>query len=123
MTPQRAHIPELTDLDGMSLDELWAFREELRAVLSTKILAEKRRIEELLSRLSEETDELRRPRRHYPSVAQRYRNPDEPSQTWSGRGKTPHWVEDQLRMGKTLEDLRMDHAASSPAALDVTPNR
>ena len=39
------------------------------------------------------------------SVAPRYRNPQDPLQTWTGRGKKPRWVIDALESGKTLEDL------------------
>ena len=36
---------------------------------------------------------------------QKYRNPAKPSQTWSGRGKKPAWVEKALEQGKSLKDL------------------
>lgn len=35
----------------------------------------------------------------------RYANPENPEQTWSGRGRRPQWVEDALESGRTLEDL------------------
>lgn len=38
----------------------------------------------------------------------RYRNPDNPSQTWSGRGRRPRWVREAEAKGLTLEDLRTD---------------
>ena len=55
---QRAHHPPQANLNGMSLDDLWALREELRIVLSSRILSEKRRIDQLLSQLSDEKGEL-----------------------------------------------------------------
>ena len=39
------------------------------------------------------------------TVAPRYRNPNDPTQTWTGRGKKPRWVIEALENGKTLEDL------------------
>lgn len=39
------------------------------------------------------------------SVAPKYRNPADPAQTWSGRGKRPRWVQAQIDAGKTLESL------------------
>ena len=30
--------------------------------------------------------------RRYPRVLPKYRNPDEPLEIWSGRGKTPRWL-------------------------------
>ena len=36
----------------------------------------------------------------------KYRNPDDPSQTWSGRGRRPRWVTQALEGGRTLDDLQ-----------------
>ena len=38
-------------------------------------------------------------------VAPKYRNPDNASETWSGRGRKPKWVEEQLAAGKSQEAL------------------
>jgi len=38
-------------------------------------------------------------------VEAKYRNPNDASQTWSGRGRKPIWVQQQLDAGKTMEDL------------------
>lgn len=38
-------------------------------------------------------------------VAAKYRNPNDPSQTWSGRGRQPVWLAALLAEGKKLEDL------------------
>ena len=116
LTPKRAQPLDQINLDGMSLDELWELREQLRAALSNKMLAEKRRIDQLLVRLNDDVDEVRPAPRRYPPVPQRYGNPEDPSQTWSGRGKMPKWVEEQLRCGKTLRDLQLqtEHTAPPP---------
>ena len=34
-----------------------------------------------------------------------YVNPDNPEQTWSGRGRRPRWVHDALEAGRTLEEM------------------
>lgn len=36
---------------------------------------------------------------------QRYRNPENPSETWSGKGHEPLWVTDALRRGLSMSDL------------------
>jgi DNA-binding protein H-NS len=33
----------------------------------------------------------------------KYSNPDNPEQTWSGRGHQPKWLKEALAAGKTLE--------------------
>jgi DNA-binding protein H-NS len=44
-------------------------------------------------------------RRSTGTVAPKYRNPANPEQTWSGRGKRPHWFNDALKAGKKEKDL------------------
>ena len=34
-------------------------------------------------------------------VAPKYRNPDNPKETWSGRGMQPRWLAEQVRRGKS----------------------
>lgn len=34
-----------------------------------------------------------------------YKNPENPWETWSGKGRKPKWVTDALAAGKTLDDL------------------
>lgn len=38
-------------------------------------------------------------------AAAKYANPADPSQTWTGRGRRPRWVEAALADGKGLDDL------------------
>jgi DNA-binding protein H-NS len=40
-------------------------------------------------------------------VLPKYRNPDNPAESWSGRGHRPRWLEAQLATGKTLQDLEI----------------
>jgi len=52
-----------------------------------------------------------RVRRPYPVVVPKYRNPERPSETWAGRGKTPRWLTAQLKSGKRIDDFRIRYAA------------
>jgi DNA-binding protein H-NS len=52
-----------------------------------------------------------RARRPYPVVIPKYRNPERPSETWAGRGKTPRWLAAQLKSGKRIDDFRIRYAA------------
>lgn len=40
-------------------------------------------------------------------VAVQYRNPNDASQEWTGRGRQPKWVKEALDAGKTLDTLRV----------------
>lgn len=57
-------------------------------------------------------------------VAPKYRNPADPSQTWSGRGKRPLWFVAALKKrGVTADSLLIDQsqAAPAPAAAKKAP--
>ncbi|WP_425074697.1 H-NS family nucleoid-associated regulatory protein [Sagittula sp. S175] len=38
-------------------------------------------------------------------AAAKYRNPENPALTWSGRGRKPLWFVEELEEGKTASDL------------------
>jgi DNA-binding protein H-NS len=103
------------DLESMSVDQLWSLREMIASVLARKITAEKERLEQRLRELGlSEPDASKmpaKPRRHYPKVHPKYRNPERPKETWAGRGKPPRWLEVQLRSGKKLEDFKIEAAS------------
>jgi DNA-binding protein H-NS len=104
------------DLASMSVDELWALRESIDAVLTTKISAELTELGRQLDRLcpreinnarhsgKRSKATLRKNRSHRPRVA-KYQNPSRPLETWSGRGRRPLWLKDQIVSGKPLEDF------------------
>jgi DNA-binding protein H-NS len=85
------------NLTSLSVDELWALHEEVGTMLSEKITAEKRTLEERLAKLNSglmsgqgminraalQGSERRAVRRKYPPVLPKYQNPDDPSETWS----------------------------------------
>jgi len=106
----------------MSLDDLWALHEELSDVLSARIEAEKRELEKRLAVLSRgalrEADDSGKspnvkPRRKYPRVLPKYRNP-KTSETWSGRGKLPRWLVAAMKSGKKIEEFRIGEGGSKP---------
>ena len=39
-------------------------------------------------------------------VAVKYRNPDDGTQQWSGRGRQPAWVKAWIASGKSIDDAR-----------------
>jgi DNA-binding protein H-NS len=104
------------DFHSRSIDELWTLHEEIGAVLSEKIVAEKGELEERLARLTHamadraklaRAESGRRPlvRRKYPPVLPKYQNPNDPSETWAGRGKQPRWLVSQLQAGRNVSDF------------------
>lgn len=41
------------------------------------------------------------------SAPAKYRNPDDASQTWTGRGRKPHWVVNALANGASMNSLEI----------------
>jgi DNA-binding protein H-NS len=95
----RGNLMESKQLQSMSTDELWDLYEKVDSTLADKLQAEKAKIEERLRRLE---GQVRRP---YPPVHPKYKNPRNPTEIWSGRGKQPLWVREQLRAGKKLDQF------------------
>ena len=97
-------------LSEMSLDELWDLHERVGAILSDRIEDEKKKLEQQLNQLARRVTELspRSPqRRSYPKVEAKFRNPDNPSDTWSRRGKTPRWLASLIAAGRKLDEFRI----------------
>lgn len=44
------------------------------------------------------------------AVEPKYRNPENPSETWAGRGRQPAWVKQRLEAGATIESLLIENA-------------
>jgi DNA-binding protein H-NS len=94
----------------MTIDELWILHEKIRAILSTKLDAEKHELERRLAQINGRVEHKEKARRPYPKVHPKYRNPERPAETWSGRGKQPRWVGALLRKGKKINDLLISQA-------------
>jgi DNA-binding protein H-NS len=105
-------------LKSMSLDKLVALRNQVEAVLSAKVVQERRTLESELSKLSRFTGgstRLKISGRGGP-VAAKYRNPENPSETWAGRGLKPRWLSAAIKSGKSQEAFLIAGAAKSPKA-------
>jgi DNA-binding protein H-NS len=109
---------KLINLDSMSVDEMWQLHEDISRVLSVRLTSEKRELEKRLEQLRRDKQVptltsmkgvARAPRRKYPRVYPKYRNPQVPSETWSGRGKTPRWLVAALKTGHKLEEFAINN--------------
>jgi DNA-binding protein H-NS len=114
-----------TNLEAMSVDDLWSLHEEISKILSARISSEKRELEKRLAILNRGRDAIERgdapqsynpegkARRKYPRVFPKYRNPQMPSETWSGRGKQPRWLVAAIQAGRKIDDFKIREAGGS----------
>jgi DNA-binding protein H-NS len=110
------------DLESKSVDDLWLLHEEISAILSARIKAEKHELEKRLAVLNRGRDIVAqsgdspsfqngKARRKYPRVLPKYRNP-QTSETWSGRGKRPRWLVAAVKSGRKIEEFRIGAGSS-----------
>ena len=99
------------DLEALSLNELKKMQKDVAKAISTfkdRQKAEARAKVEALARdlgysltelVGTETKSTRAP------AAAKYRHPENPALTWSGRGRKPQWFVEALEAGKTASDM------------------
>ena len=90
-------------LKSMSIDKLMKLKSDIEATLASKVTEQRRALEEQLSKLGGyqrgKKSSVGR------SVAPKYRNPENPSETWAGRGLKPRWLAAAIKSGKSLDDF------------------
>lgn len=108
------------------MDDLLSIREKIDQILGERVLQERRELEDRLKRLDlvevRENRSSTTLRRKYPRVMPKYRNPAEPSQTWSGRGSQPRWMRDALKSGKKISDFEIRGPAEASTARRTKAN-
>jgi DNA-binding protein H-NS len=97
-------------LKTMSVAKLQELKAKVDAAISEKVQARRHELETELSKLHGYAGAGRRgrpPGRGGPrgAVAPKYRNPENPSETWAGRGLKPRWLVAATKGGKKLEDF------------------
>ena len=97
------------NLDGLSIAELDRLKNSIDSTIVNKRQNElatlRQQIDELIENSGFTLQEILEAKPMRKPVKPKYRNPDNPEQTWTGRGRRPRWVEDCLENGKDLEEL------------------
>src|SRR5271154_4400267 len=101
-------------LKSMSIEKLVALKEQVEAALSFKVVEQRKALESSLSKLGRfEGGKSSKGARGYGAVAPKYRNPDDPAETWAGRGLRPRWLTAAIKSGKKVEDFLIAGSAAS----------
>ena len=112
-------MPRGPSLKSMSIDKLTALRSQVDATLTSKVAEERRTLQAELGKLSRYAADgsrakgLRGGARG--AVPPKYRNPDDPSETWAGRGLKPRWLVAALKSGKKIEDFAIAGSTKTAA--------
>lgn len=102
------------DLESLSRDDLKKLRRDVEKAIASvddrnrqrALEAAERAVAEFGFTLADVTGMApARGRGRRAPLPAKYRNPANPAQTWSGRGRRPDWVNAALAEGKALSDL------------------
>jgi DNA-binding protein H-NS len=112
------------NLKSMTIDALIGFRDKIEAVLTAKVQDERKALESQLAKLSRVDMANGRTKASFGrgvrgKVAPKYRNPENPAETWAGRGLKPRWLAAALKSGKKLDEFVIGGAVKEAAAKSV----
>lgn len=98
------------DLDSMSRDELLTLKQNLDRALATHDERKKAEARAAAEKAARDhgfnlDDLLVAQKKSGKKNPPKYRNPEDPRQTWSGRGRQPGWIKAALEDGRKLEDF------------------
>jgi DNA-binding protein H-NS len=92
-------------LQSMSVVKLMKLQSEVEAVLALKVSEQRHALEAQLSKLGGYERRKKATGGHGGKVAAKYRNPENPSETWAGRGLKPRWLTAAIKGGGKIEDF------------------
>ena len=97
------------NLSNLSVDELEALKGSIDGVIELKqneeLMAIRNKLDELIDNSPYTLEEILAAKKVRKSVAPKYQNPNDASQTWTGRGRRPRWVEEHMAAGGTLSSV------------------
>lgn len=107
-----------TSLNPLSVAELQSLIAEAEAAIAAQLRDQRRsaiaKMRELAASVGIEFEIIEKPfpraRRSSP-VVPKYRNPANPEQTWSGRGKRPKWLTEAIDSGADMSTMEISSAA------------
>ncbi|WP_299602570.1 H-NS histone family protein [uncultured Tateyamaria sp.] len=100
------------NLEKMSLKELSQLRSDVGAAIivarkterKDALAAAQKAAAEFGFTLAELMDGSKKPKRVGAPSQPKYQHPENPSVTWTGKGRQPGWIKDGLASGKALKD-------------------
>jgi DNA-binding protein H-NS len=98
-------LTELKSLEKKVVKAVAKFEEREKKKALSALKAEARKLGFSLAELTGAEEKPRATRKKRGKVAPKYANPADKSQTWTGRGRRPAWVNQALEAGKDLDDL------------------
>ncbi len=97
------------NVDKMSLKDLLELEAKVQRAISVARDRERAEVKQAMAALAEKrgfsVSELFGPRGRGKGSAAKYVNPDNRSETWTGRGRKPNWLVAKLKKGADIADF------------------
>lgn len=96
------------DYKSLAFDELRSLHREIGALIAQRRHEALEQLKQQIAVLGFSVDDLTpKKRKSTAGSAAKYRDPETPDNTWSGRGKQPAWLRDKLDQGHALEEFAL----------------
>lgn len=101
------------NLYGLSIQELQELSSDIEGELKRRGDEERKKVLARMKELAASVDMTLEEVIAYSSTKKtkgepKFQNPENPKQTWTGRGKRPSWIKAALEQGKSLDELRIE---------------
>ena len=98
------------DLNTLSLDELKKLKRDVEKAITSfeerRLLEARKKLEDYAKEIGVDLNEVASMKKTTKSVnPPKYRHPEDPALTWTGRGRKPKWIVEALDAGKDLESF------------------
>jgi len=97
------------NLDKLSYADLIQLQQDVADAIATRKQAEARELKEKAQAIAQAAgfslDEVFGSKRRRGASAVKFRNPRNPEETWTGRGRKPNWLTAALKRGAKLESF------------------
>lgn len=103
------------DLDKLSREDLVQLRKDVDKAITS---FDERRRQEALAAVEAKAKEMgfslneltqgQGAKKTKAALPPKYRHPENPAKTWSGRGRQPAWIKEGLDQGKSLDDFLIE---------------
>ena len=96
----------MQEYETLPFDELRTLHRQIGALIAQRRHQALEQLKEQITVLGFTVDDLApKSKRGRSSSGIQYRDPQDPENVWSGRGKQPGWLRDKLEQGHTLEEF------------------
>jgi DNA-binding protein H-NS len=95
----------MQDYENLAYQELKELHRNIGALLARKKTEALHQLQQQAAILGFSAEDLAPPKLTRGKGAAKYRDPSDPQNVWSGRGKHPAWLKDALEQGRALDEF------------------